>query len=874
MAEENNLLTNEEEDFLEELDDTEIVALSEDELDDILNDVDMEIDSLNTDQQVNVIEDTTSGPAEDFEVGDVIPEDGVITTDNLTDDEIITVDDLTDDTIITTDDLDDSPDSSDAFTEDLNTVDEIDTEELESIEEESFDTEIEGFEEESIIEDIADGFEEDELEEVTDLEETETEALSSDVEEVAVSDENTGFLETPEDDTISLSEQELDGILDGSEIVETQDLDELEDAIDRDFEDVSMDGGIYTDEVEVITDNESAEQGEIVVLDGHELNKRLGENDYMDGEPGGEIEGDIEEFTVQSDVSSETVVMDEIDEIAELSGDDTLSLDDLENTELLQEVEEEAEVENAASTIDQTVISSDEGLDIVEELPGDEAAVEQAESSEIVEDIDISLEVPEGLDDDIMIEPEIEDLELSIEDDEIEEITIDEIDAEAELGITIDDAGINDVAIEEPETITGTPSGQLLEEEVVDESNAYTIEESLPENEEVISDETDLLEDDFNVEEETLQADDTIEIDENIETSADDFNLDVAAVEAAENEDITQEGSALEDDFILDEGMLDEPVEGDLIEQQELAEHAQETGMEDDILGGSDIGEIEVTTTDFDDDVSDEPFGVNDTPETIGELDEIGLEGVELTEEEPESPDQMADDFGSDLEGLEDDTLGEYSEDISEVSDEIEFEEIEVPEEDGISIEEPEDIEQTELISDELEIEPEEQETDIIETHSFDEEISLDSDEVEEIVGDDFETPVSDIGSTDTSDVSEEISLDIEETGESTSVSFEEPSAIEEEQYPSQSDVVSEELVETVEVEQEDVASPEPRVEQPATTGGGAEAGLQAISKGQLKEMLLYIDNLFGELPEEKIKEFAKSKYYDLYNDIFDELGI
>jgi len=42
----------------------------------------------------------------------------------------------------------------------------------------------------------------------------------------------------------------------------------------------------------------------------------------------------------------------------------------------------------------------------------------------------------------------------------------------------------------------------------------------------------------------------------------------------------------------------------------------------------------------------------------------------------------------------------------------------------------------------------------------------------------------------------------------------------------------------------------------------------------EVKEVLSYLDTLFGHLPEEKVKEFAKSKYYDLYNKLFDDLGI
>ena len=38
--------------------------------------------------------------------------------------------------------------------------------------------------------------------------------------------------------------------------------------------------------------------------------------------------------------------------------------------------------------------------------------------------------------------------------------------------------------------------------------------------------------------------------------------------------------------------------------------------------------------------------------------------------------------------------------------------------------------------------------------------------------------------------------------------------------------------------------------------------------------ILKYMDNLLGELPEEKIKEFSKSKYFSLYKEVFEKLNL
>jgi pilus assembly protein FimV len=51
-------------------------------------------------------------------------------------------------------------------------------------------------------------------------------------------------------------------------------------------------------------------------------------------------------------------------------------------------------------------------------------------------------------------------------------------------------------------------------------------------------------------------------------------------------------------------------------------------------------------------------------------------------------------------------------------------------------------------------------------------------------------------------------------------------------------------------------------------------ASLSTDSKDELRYVLVYLDNLLEDLPEDKIKEFAKSEYYDLYVKILDKLGI
>jgi len=44
--------------------------------------------------------------------------------------------------------------------------------------------------------------------------------------------------------------------------------------------------------------------------------------------------------------------------------------------------------------------------------------------------------------------------------------------------------------------------------------------------------------------------------------------------------------------------------------------------------------------------------------------------------------------------------------------------------------------------------------------------------------------------------------------------------------------------------------------------------------KSEIKSVLTYLDKLLDSLPEEKIEEFARSKYFDTYKKLFEELGL
>jgi hypothetical protein len=75
-----------------------------------------------------------------------------------------------------------------------------------------------------------------------------------------------------------------------------------------------------------------------------------------------------------------------------------------------------------------------------------------------------------------------------------------------------------------------------------------------------------------------------------------------------------------------------------------------------------------------------------------------------------------------------------------------------------------------------------------------------------------------------------------------------------------------------IETEPEDLAIPA----EPETPQENADSGVDVppAIRGELKNVLAYMDKLLESLPEEKIEEFAQSEYYETYTKLFEELGI
>jgi len=59
-----------------------------------------------------------------------------------------------------------------------------------------------------------------------------------------------------------------------------------------------------------------------------------------------------------------------------------------------------------------------------------------------------------------------------------------------------------------------------------------------------------------------------------------------------------------------------------------------------------------------------------------------------------------------------------------------------------------------------------------------------------------------------------------------------------------------------------------------AAETGGENFTIDQTLYNDITVILKYMDNLLGELPEEKIEEFAKSKYFSLYKEVFEKLNL
>ena len=339
--------------------------------------------------------------------------------------------------------------------------------------------------------------------------------------------------------------------------------------------------------------------------------------------------------------------------------------------------------------------------------------------------------------------------------------------------------------------------------------------------------------------------------------------------EAAVTDDITEESVAeepvVEEPAIEEETFVEEPAVEETIEET-VTEEPSADSFEDETLG---------------EEISDEALGaIEDTPSDIKfdfeeeNLSEPNLDDIELDEEvlEDDLPDEI--EISKDDDILVESSSSDFMDSVQDTTDEHQPEE-------GV-VEEIED----ETIEPQEEFKIEDESFSTVDNLFDQPEIS----EIENIVAD--EAPAA-----------EEVVVEEEPVVADEPV-VEEETIIEE---PVTEEAASEEIVEEPVVEEEPVIEDETFVEEPLVDTAAADIENDFVSheddnndltdsnidyltteekqpeetvdenaelKKDIKSVLLYMDQLLENLPEEKIVEFAKSDEFTTYKKLFSELGL
>ncbi|MBW7857238.1 MAG: hypothetical protein H3C43_02810 [Leptonema sp. (in: Bacteria)] len=260
----------------------------------------------------------------------------------------------------------------------------------------------------------------------------------------------------------------------------------------------------------------------------------------------------------------------------------------------------------------------------------------------------------------------------------------------------------------------------------------------------------------------------------------------------------------------------------------------------------------------LDSDISVEPDDSLVLPGDLDlELPEIETEDLSIEfEPQLETDIQTNIDFDSDLIS-KDFSNDEFDSDIA--ADEIDLD-------DSILISDDE-LQQEILGNDDVQIPP----LSILDSDD-DDTITLTSDELSNIVSDgaiEFDETEAETEFEEVSDEIEPIDIDdiTQDTQSEESSFFQEeddtPVALTDDEL---ADILGDTTVEEVVADELTPKRDETIVEEAADEAG--------VNRDELKKMIGYLDDLLGQLPEETVKEFSRSEYFQLYKKVIDDLGV
>ena len=455
--------------------------------------------------------------------------------------------------------------------------------------------------------------------------------------------------------------------------------------------------------------------------------------------------------------------------------------------------------------------------------------------------------------DDLSLENLLED-DLQLNDDAFADSNADEIPEELDLDEDIDLSGLLDdddeefygVALKEgPQTII-IPQRQLSEDlidSLIDEDeNSDIINFSFPEKNETVSQEDeDYLKLDLTEDQELLANE--INADNNLDelphhtndnNLLSDDELDKLVLESSNNDNEETE-TTIEDDEIV---VSDKNSSGSKNDAETL--DCNEKDYEDDFNGldlvslDNETGSLDNETANLTDN-NEIDLNLDDDEESIGlsdnELDNI-LDSTELTEDDSEQIDNVDDDDTLiknndeiDLDDDDEESIGLSTHELDNILDNTELIETEMLE----SIPEEEiDAKIEEVLNDNTSL------------NLDDEPVGLSLNELDNIL--------------DTTELIEAENDDI-------------PAEVEDE-------INNSDLQPLTSSEEDDAAIYSSlKAEMQAKEAKEAEEKTELLKK-DVKTVLSYLDQLLDALPEEKIKEFAESKEFDIYKKLFEELNI
>ena len=395
----------------------------------------------------------------------------------------------------------------------------------------------------------------------------------------------------------------------------------------------------------------------------------------------------------------------------------------------------------------------------------------------------------------------------------------DTVEADENADATSDETVETEAEVEEP----------VVEETVIEETEA----ESPVIEEPVISEEEPVIEESVIAEEEPIIEENLVEIE------AEESSEEPAIEEIVTEDTVPLEEDNIEDDTIIEESIISsEPEISDTTDISDSTETVIENAFSSD--ESTSIEDININ-----EDQTEDSFDFSNEKLEEPEIDDFIPDGNDELFEEEALPDEISIPKEEDL--LVESTASDFMDSVKETTEE----------------EEPEELIQEESI-DEMELElPEESEEEVIEnviTVEADDDIPT----VDKVLSEETEPEVEVDAETEAEAENEP---EVEESFTSVD-SFSEENTIEE--------PVTEAPVETsfAEVDNLDNTLSDSNLAYLDKTDSETETAATTDLKQDIKSVLLYMDQLLENLPEEKIVEFAKSDEFVTYKKLFSELGL